>query len=338
MTLREAINQGIIPSFGDDNENLINYEIFFKQLFIDSKDFSLDINIKDEDLRKLRYNSDINYKYVNNVANNANNALIQKYKDLIDKYKEISAGMVEDYLSDAKEEIDNIIKDLEARLKVIEGNIHFFDIESKNLGYDENVISRHDQNVLNRSNVKIDSLSDKLDKKYKKLNKLEEKAEKHKLEFLKNAKKKRIEKVKNRISKLQQKQGILQSRQQRIISKGVTEYVNIKTNELNSYVPSLEQEETYANAKRNINKQIEEAEEKIQLNQKDINILNSKTGLYNKFSKVGLQMKQNKQRLNIKVLRTKEEILDKLRKMSKGSVVFSNQIYKYVSNKYAHEM
>ena len=223
-------------------------------------------------------------------------------------------------MSDAKEEIDNIIKDLEARLKVIEGNIHFFDIESKNLGYDENVISRHDQNVLNRSNVKIDSLSDKLDKKYKKLNKLEEKAEKHKLEFLKNAKKKRIEKVKNRISKLQQKQGILQSRQQRIISKGVTEYVNIKTNELNSYVPSLEQEETYANAKRNIN------------------ILNSKTGLYNKFSKVGLQMKQNKQRLNIKVLRTKEEILDKLRKMSKGSVVFSNQIYKYVSNKYAHEM
>ena len=94
MTLREAINQGIIPSFGDDNENLINYEIFFKQLFIDSKDFSLDINIKDEDLRKLRYNSDINYKYVNNVANNANNALIQKYKDLIDKYKEISAVMV----------------------------------------------------------------------------------------------------------------------------------------------------------------------------------------------------------------------------------------------------
>ena len=177
-----------------------------------------------------------------------------------------------------------------------------------------------------------------MDKKYKKLNKLEEKAEKHKLEFLKNAKKKRIEKVKNRISKLQQKQGILQSRQQRIISKGVTEYVNIKTNELNSYVPSLEQEETYANAKRNINKQIEETEEKIQLNQKDINILNSKTGLYNKFSKVGLQMKQNKQRLNIKVLRTKEEILDKLRKMSKGSVVFSNQIYKYVSNKYAHEM
>jgi len=320
ISLKEAIKNGKLPDFGSENES--KYRDFFNELSI-SNNFSFDYRLDDEELNRLRYNSDININFVNQSIKKAYDKVSNKYNELINRYKKLSNDMPE---SEDKDNINLLISDLENKLIDFENNNKDIFLEKKNLGYDEKIINVLEETKLDYYDFRSNTVSNELNEKYEELKNLEEK--KYKTKFSIKQNEKRIERVKKSIQRLQKKQGKLQNKQQRIINKGSEKYIKIKSNELEKTIVKLDREEN----KYNLNNDIA-------LTEAIISELDKEDSLGSKFKKVGYELEKEKLNFNKKMLEKKDDILNRLKRVAKqGTVIFSSQLYKRNPKLVSHSM
>lgn len=335
MTLKEAINNGSLPNFGDKkNEN--KYKKLGKLLGLSID--NLDYEVTDDDLDRMKYNYEINLLLVQERIRKSHNKVLNNYDELINKYKNLSKEMEKKYaqkgknkqyyLKDASKDLNKLIKEIEKVKNNYEKNLNNVNLSRDDLKLNEESLSIVDNKVLDVIEHSEKAIDKKLSSKYEELNELEN--VEYKTNFMKKINEEKIKRVKERIKRLQNKQGFLQSKQQRIINKGIEKYRSIKQNKINEYLNKIEKVDEYQKVKV----QIREEQES---NNNDINELDSKIkennkGLFSKFKKIPYEVNKKTLERKREHLKNKEKVLEHLRKIEKqGTVTFGAQIYKYVA-------
>ncbi len=338
MTLKEAIKAGKLPDFGDKkNEN--KYKKIGKLLGLNINDLNYVLDENNNDLDRIRYNYEINVSLVKERIKKSQKIVLNNYDELINKYTNLSKEMGKKftkegkrkdyYLKDSKKDLNVLLKELKDSKKEYERNINHIKIFEENLGLDSDVLGSFEEFSIKNLDRKEQKLDEKLINEYNELNEL--KNNKYKTKFMKKIAEERISKVQNRIKKLQNKQGVLQNKQQKIINKGIDRYKAIKQNQINNYLYKINQIDEYQKTKVQLREEQELYNSDIKEVQKEIDLLNKKDGIFNKFRKISYINNQKTLERKRDKLRTREEILDNLRNIEKqGTVTFSTQIYKHV--------
>ena len=330
MTLQEAINSGKLPNL---NESI--YKKLGKRLNINIVDLNYVLDDKKGDLDRLRFDYEVNLAFSEEKIKKSQEKVLANYDELINKYTKLSNemskkfsnknGSREYYLKEEKNDLNKLIKEIKQAKKDYEKSINRISISSENLGLEERVFNIKDSVELDMINRQQDNLKKSLEKEYMNLDMLSTLGPSSKTD-------KRISKVKDRIKQLQAKQGVLQNKQQKIVNKGIEKYKNIKERELNKRVYKIDRIEKYQNEKIYLNEKQKVIDKEIKEQQKQIEAVDKKPGLFNKFKKVTYQAEQTVNKGKRKVYATRELALDALRKSEKIMVKFSDQIYKNITN------
>lgn len=299
MTIRDAINRGEI-SINSINSLKKLCEQF--NLVKNASGMSDEVFLnQDVDINKIKYSianhtSNI-YSSISETKSNLENKKdeLSSFKDEVADFKRQIADINNNRGSLGLEENDNIKKDIQKIDDVLASidKIKTNDFESRELG--DTLLSR-----------KIEAKEDKLKQKYEELDRLKSVNWHSKFKQRRNSKK--ISKMEDRIASLQQKQGKLQARQQKIINKNLDAYVTKKQNEINKFRIEYQREKIRIDKRINLMQTQNNLASDLKQNEKLLGELDNKKGLSAEIKKASIKMENASMKARIAALNAKEGI------------------------------
>ena len=318
MTIQQAIDSGSIPSV--DETYLLN---ICQKVGINAD--NLNYVLKDGELERLRYNSEIHYHYAIDRTRKAHSKLTDNYGKLIDKYKKLSAGMTDPSLADDKAKIDALVEKLTEAQKAYNNQTENIFLTEDNLNLDAKVFNPVQEIRMDILDKRQENVDEELQEAYKTLDTLQGLNFSTPKEIRKNNRD--IKSVQRIIKRLQRKQGRLQSTQQKIINRGIEKYKKIKEAEFKKLTRQIDNKVKQVDYKKDM-----------ESNQEKINLFASKPGLFNKFRTAVSKIDQRRMERKLKGLKRKEEVLEYLVKSGKNIKLkdFVAQLFRPVEKNRAH--
>lgn len=278
MTLNEAIKQNKLPRLSEDY-----YKSILDSLSIKINDFDKD-ELTEDILMRLVSDFRIHAALTRRNFSEGNSKFTKNYEQVLEEIDALSKDLDDSALREAKEFADKLKSEMDNRKTSYENDKKDFSIARENLGINDIELSDFDKDKLETQNDKMIKNTKKLNEEYQKLESLQNKEIHTAYKQVQNQR--RIDRVIKRIEKLQTKQGILQSKQQRIINKATNKYVNIKENEFRKYREQMDRMNTYLEEKNTTKKAIEDYQKDLVLANQELNeakISGKKTSVFEKF-------------------------------------------------------
>lgn len=285
MTLNEAIKQNKLPRLSEDY-----YKSILDSLSIKINDFDKD-ELTEENLMRLVSDFRIHAALTRRNFSEDNSKLTKNYEQVLEEIDALSKDLDDSALREAKEFADKLKSEMDNRKTSYENDKKDFSIARENLGINDIELSDFDRDKLETQNNKMIKNTKKLNEEYQKLESLQNK-EFH-TAYKQAQNQRRIDKVIKRIEKLQTKQGILQSKQQRIINKATDKYVNIKEKEFRKYREQMDRMNTYLEEKNTTKKAIEDYQKDLALTNQELNEASLSDKKISAFEKFKLRHEKN---------------------------------------------
>jgi len=263
MTLNEAIKQNKLPRLSEDY-----YKSILDSLSIKINDFDKD-ELTEENLMRLVSDFRIHAALTRRDFSEGNSKFTKNYEQALEEIDALSKDLDDSALREAKEFADKLKSEMDNRKTSYENDKKDFSIARENLGINDIELSDFDKDKLETQNDKMIKNTKKLNEEYQKLESLQNKEFHTAYKQVQNQR--RIDRVIKRIEKLQTKQGILQSKQQRIINKATDKYVNIKEKEFRKYREQMDRMNTYLEEKNTTKKAIEDYQKDLSLTNQELN-------------------------------------------------------------------
>ena len=285
MTLNEAIKQNKLPRLSEDY-----YKSILDSLSIKINDFDKD-ELTEENLMRLVSDFRIHAALTRRNFSEENSKFTKNYEQVLEEIDALSKDLDDSALREAKEFADKLKSEMDNRKTSYENDKKDFSIARENLGINDIELSDFDRDKLETQNNKMIKNTKKLNEEYQKLESLQNK-EFH-TAYKQAQNQRRIDKVIKRIEKLQTKQGILQSKQQRIINKATDKYVNIKEKEFRKYREQMDRMNTYLEEKNTTKKAIEDYQKDLALTNQELNEASLSDKKISAFEKFKLRHEKN---------------------------------------------
>lgn len=285
MTLNEAIKQNKLPRLSEDY-----YKSILDSLSIKINDFDKD-ELTEENLMRLVSDFRIHAALTRRNFSEGNSKFTKNYEQVLEEIDALSKDLDDSALREAKEFADKLKSEMDNRKTSYENDKKDFSIARENLGINDIELSDFDRDKLETQNNKMIKNTKKLNEEYQKLESLQNK-EFH-TAYKQAQNQRRIDKVIKRIEKLQTKQGILQSKQQRIINKATDKYVNIKEKEFRKYREQMDRMNTYLEEKNTTKKAIEDYQKDLALTNQELNEASLSDKKISAFEKFKLRHEKN---------------------------------------------
>lgn len=352
MKIKDAIKNGKLPN--------IRIEDIFR--ILDSLGIKVSQNNRTEDyvlddkiidiIRPIA-NASISYTNhvteVNNDIKTTHNNLLNNYDNFISKYTDILSSMQKDpshpidlnnidlndfqdyFKSDVKDLITQITK-LEDAKKNYENIINGIDLTHDNLGLDEKVLNDFESKNLKGINTKLGQTEAELQEYQEQLDKL------NNLKVTSKFKQKRINKkrrkIEERINKLKNKKGILQTKQTKLVNKGSNKYIQIKSKEFENIMTDYERMDSYQSAMSENQRLQEGLSNDLISTKEELDSLRGKTGIKAAYERNKLERESKRLENQHERLVKQAQRINNL-KNKKGYCNLSNQILRSYTAAYS---
>lgn len=265
----------------------------------------LELQINQEQLKKLQYSRDVHVANVSNIMTASHNSVVANYDKLISDYQKLSAEMDgKPYLESEKKKIDGLIVDLTQAKSKYQGFINGFEISDQRdrdvenlrnagsnsyfMGDDDSLVTQIAQSRSKKLDKKIGSIDDKLKTAYEELEKIQSVT--YHFKFQQNRQKRKAKRMQNKIERLRGKQGILQDSQTQIIGVQTQVYLEKMAKKHKKAAKELAKQQLQQAQKDNYEKTSLGYMEDLIRTQDQLDELKDKTGLISNIKRAGLSL------------------------------------------------
>jgi hypothetical protein len=281
MTIKDAINRNILPNLSEENYIKICGELGIVITSIEND------KLNNEQLNRLAHDNRI-IALMNKTRFIKNNAKFEKqYQEVVDAADKIVSDLEGTSVDDAKEVAEKFQQEATQGKQSYEDDVLHYSSVKTDLGLDPSTLNRGQQNRMNNYNQKMEITSGKLKKEYEKLDKLRN--QKFKTAYKTARNQRRIERQMERISKLQAKQGVIASKQHKILNAVNEKYRAKKESEIRRFREEQNKIQEYAKEKIRLNNAKEAHTSDLEATEQEIQELEGKTGLKNAIDKFRLK-------------------------------------------------
>lgn len=281
----------------------------------------LDLEINEEQLKRLQYSRDVHVANVSNIMTASHNSVIANYDKLIMDYKALSNEMSsKPYLADEKKRIDELIGNLTQAKGKYQGFMSGFEISEQKVDSvkdlreegsssyfmeeDKSLSTQINQNRSEKLDEKIGVLDERLQAEYKELRSLQ--GVTYKSKFKQNKHNRRIQRKISKIQSLRGKQGILQDKQTQIIEIQTKKYLDKMAKKHETAAKELARSQAHQAKIDNIEQTKQSYKSDIVENLKELQRLENEKGLGAKIQRATLRMENRVMNATINRLNRKE--------------------------------